>query len=212
MEGCTLVGQMSLAFQNFKREVTQGCRTGWLLINATDALKRASIQKKTWALGASWDAMMETLISCRQAAHRAGYQILDFIGRKTHFPRPNSELDCFSKPKLHSNREEQRFEACDEVTLKDLDFPVSSWAFYWKQRRDLKENTAQDNQWLSYCGSALPRAPGKKPGLVEYPPAPTGQWWACKRRHRTSPAHVDRNHKSSLSRERFSSKAAKEAN
>jgi len=121
-------------------------------------------------------------------------------------------LDCFSKPKLHSNREEQRFEACDEVTLKDLDFPVSSWAFYWKQRRDLKENTAQDNQWLSYCGSALPRAPGKKPGLVEYPPAPTGQWWACKRRHRTSPAHVDRNHKSSLSRERFSSKAAKEAN
>lgn len=121
-------------------------------------------------------------------------------------------LNCSSKPKLHSNREERRFEACDEVTLKDLDFPDSSWAFYWKQCRDLKENTAQDNQWFSHCGSALPRAPGMKPGLVKYLPDPTGQWWACKRRHRTSPAHVDRNHKGSLSWERFSSTAAKEAN
>lgn len=42
-EVCTRVGQMSLAFENFKREVTQGCKTGWLLINATDALKKESV-------------------------------------------------------------------------------------------------------------------------------------------------------------------------
>lgn len=67
--------------------------------------------------------MMETLISCRQAAHRAGYQTLE---ERHIFQDLILNLECSSKPKPHSNREEGRFEACDEVTLKDLDFPDSS--------------------------------------------------------------------------------------
>ena len=149
------------------------------------------------------------LLSPVDRQHTAGYQTLE---ERHIFQDLILNLECSSKPKPHSNREEGRFEACDEITLKDLDFPDSSWAFYWKRCRDLKEDTAQDNHWLSYCGSALPRAPSRKPGLVKYPPDPTGQWWVCKRRHRTSPACVDKNWKSSLSRERFSSTAAKEAN
>ena len=43
MEAGALAGKMSLAFENFKRVVTKDCRIGWLLICATDALKKVSI-------------------------------------------------------------------------------------------------------------------------------------------------------------------------